>query len=252
VDKDEEGENIGDDKDGDKKKLAWKKYQILSGERFGKTNPFQWTIKKLKGNSLYYVRVRALNTSGWGSYSYPGIEVVTKECHIDSKILKDKEKGLLMKWVPKGSRNKRWKLLFRATKDGFDSNIFHRKCDNKGPTVVIVHSNMGNVFGGYTTVPWTASGSYRNDNDAFIFLLRSVRGERAKYTCKNAGNAVYHHASYGPTFGGGFDFYLCTNCNTTNSSYANSGYSFNCATDQSLLAGSYNFTVKDYEVFLVK
>ncbi|ETO28055.1 hypothetical protein RFI_09075 [Reticulomyxa filosa] len=259
VEKGDEGADAIEDKDGKKNKLEWTKYQIVLAEDLPK-NSFSWVVKKLKANSAYLLRLRAQNTSGWGLYSYPATEVNTKECEIESKILKEKEKAMLLKWMAKEGRRKRWKLLFRASKDGFDSNSFHRKCDNKGATVVIIQSSMGNVFGGYsqkqithktryTSIAWSSAGSYRNDSDAFIFLLRSVRGQKGKYTCKNATNAVYHHASYGPTFGGGFDFYLSSGCNNSNASYSNAGYSYNCSTDQTLLAGSYNFLVKEYEDF---
>ena len=31
-----------------------------------------------------------------------------------------------------------FKLIYRATEDGFDPEIFHRKCDSKGPTLIIM------------------------------------------------------------------------------------------------------------------
>jgi len=68
----------------------------------------------------------------------------------------------------------------------------------------------------------------------------------------NTSNAIYHGSAYGPTFGGGFDFYLCSNCDTAGSSYANAGNSYACPRDQNLLAGTYNFLVSEYEVYELK
>ena len=47
-----------------------------------------------------------------------------------------------------------WRLLFRASRDGFAASAFHSKCDNKGPTVTVVKSGA-NIFGGFTEKPWT-------------------------------------------------------------------------------------------------
>ena len=48
-----------------------------------------------------------------------------------------------------------WRLLFRASRDGFAASAFHSKCDNKGPTVTVVKSSA-NIFGGFTEKPWTS------------------------------------------------------------------------------------------------
>ncbi|ETO18936.1 hypothetical protein RFI_18307, partial [Reticulomyxa filosa] len=165
-----------------------------------------WTydIRNLKDSTVYAVRIRGKNKSGWGGFSV-SVKGVTKKLTIDSNILKAKEKEALLKFVTKKERKKRWKLLFRASKDGFGCSQFHAKCDNKGTTVTIVQSTIGNVFGGYTVLPWQASGgAYQQDAKAFIFLLRSTNPtykKPQKWTCKVGSNAVYHSSSYGPVFG---------------------------------------------------
>ncbi len=55
------------------------------------------------------------------------------------------------------SPRKRFKLLFRASRDGFSSSEFHRRCDHKGPTVTIVEAN-DSVFGAFTNIPWDHDG----------------------------------------------------------------------------------------------
>jgi len=147
---------------------------------------------------------------------------------------------------------KKFKLLLRGSRDGFQAYVFHQKCDQKGETIVIVESTLGHVFGGYTTIPWSSANNYVNDTKSFIFLLRSTKGSApSRWEVTNTANAIYSYTAYGPTFGGGFDFYLCDNCNSTNSSYSNLGHSYGAPKDTSLLAGAYNFTVKDYECFQV-
>ena len=59
---------------------------------------------------------------------------------------------VLKTWLPIKSE---WRLLFRASRDGFAALAFHSKCDNKGPTVTVVKSG-GNIFGGFTGNAWTS------------------------------------------------------------------------------------------------
>ncbi|MDR3738356.1 MAG: TLD domain-containing protein, partial [Terracidiphilus sp.] len=45
-------------------------------------------------------------------------------------------------------------LLYRGSRDGMNAAAFHRLCDNKGPTLVLVRCDKGYVFGGYTGASW--------------------------------------------------------------------------------------------------
>jgi hypothetical protein len=63
-------------------------------------------------------------------------------------------------------------LLYRATRDGFASSVFHSKCNGKENTVVIIKNNFNYVFGGYTSAKWGNDRSYGSDSNAFIFTLR--------------------------------------------------------------------------------
>jgi hypothetical protein len=56
----------------------------------------------------------------------------------------------LQKWL--GEKCK-WNLCYRASQDGWRAQDFHRHCDNKGPTVVLVKANNC-IFGGYTDQNW--------------------------------------------------------------------------------------------------
>ena len=52
-------------------------------------------------------------------------------------------------------QNSKCQLLMRASRDGFQAQTFHSKCDNKGPTVTIVKSG-NNIFGGFTETSWSS------------------------------------------------------------------------------------------------
>ncbi len=64
-------------------------------------------------------------------------------------------KGKHQKWLHKLTGQKKgWKLLYRASKEGFSASSFHSKCNNQGPTITIIQSTNGNIFGGYNTASW--------------------------------------------------------------------------------------------------
>lgn len=65
-------------------------------------------------------------------------------------------------------------LIYRGSRDGMNSNSFHNKCDNKGPTYVIIKNGKGNIFGGFASISWQSDGSYQNATDCFIFTLTNA------------------------------------------------------------------------------
>jgi len=137
-------------------------------------------------------------------------------------------------------------LLFQTSKDGDSPSTFHSRCDGKGPTVVIVETKSGNVFGGYTSSSWAkSSGGYVSNSGGFLFQLRP---SMKRFDVKNS-NGIYRHTNYGPTFGGGFDLFLtsCSSvatCYVRGESYASSGYGLN--------DGERFFRIKDYAVVQAK
>ena len=59
----------------------------------------------------------------------------------------------------------KWKLLYRASEHDYTAESFHEYCDDKGPTLVMIKSTEGWIFGGYTTESWGGYGIY---NDMII------------------------------------------------------------------------------------
>ncbi|ETN99529.1 hypothetical protein RFI_37941, partial [Reticulomyxa filosa] len=188
-----------------------------------------------------------------------------------SKILTKQENDLLLSFLPKGKREVT--LLYCGSSDGFGADIFHEKCDYAGATVTIVLSDQFNhVFGGFTNLQWTSRNTYANDAGAFVYLLRSGKGDNPqKFTIKSGyeGYAIYDNSSYGPAFGkkvknekiglitifmfkcGGHDFYISDYCNSTTNNYCKP-HSYNGPSDNTRLAGANNFKVKEIEVYLVE
>ena len=53
-----------------------------------------------------------------------------------------------------------WKLIYRASEHDYTASSFHEYCENKGPTLTIIKSSEGWIFGGYTSVNWSSDSIY--------------------------------------------------------------------------------------------
>ncbi|KAK8813395.1 hypothetical protein WA158_002987 [Blastocystis sp. Blastoise] len=77
-----------------------------------------------------------------------------------SYILDQTAENSLVNWLGK---EKKWKLLFRASEHNYSAVEFHRYCDYQGETVTLIkhigHNNHINIFGGYTNQDWDSSNS---------------------------------------------------------------------------------------------
>ena len=90
-------------------------------------------------------------------YQLQGIldELKPKEPFEESVILTNEEhRRVLKSWLPEAMKGE-YRLLFRASRDGFSASTFHFQCDNEGPTVAVVKSGA-NIFGGLTEKPWAS------------------------------------------------------------------------------------------------
>lgn len=120
----------------------------------------------------------------------------------DSKIISSEQSKLLLEWLKDTKLKIKPKLLYRASRDGFEATIFHSKCDGKGPTIVIIHSNFKKKFGAFANKDWSqGSGSYVSDDKCFLFSF----DEKKKIPLNSSHHqyAMCPNTSTGPAFGGG-------------------------------------------------
>ncbi|UJR29697.1 hypothetical protein I4U23_017245 [Adineta vaga] len=150
-----------------------------------------------------------------------------------------------------GKRDQIWNLIYKATNDGFEATTFHNLCNNQGPTMTIIKSTDGFLFGGYISQHWTSAGTYTNAPNSFLFFLKNANGNSpTKFIYNNNGNAFYNNASYGPTFGSGHDLYI-VNLSNTNKSTCSLGASYPNSLNlgANTFTGSNQFLVAEIEVF---
>ncbi|CDW75950.1 b-box zinc finger family protein [Stylonychia lemnae] len=82
---------------------------------------------------------------------------------------------------------------------------FHQKCDNRGPTLVIVKANEGHIFGGFNPTSWVSEFMYSECDDAYLFSITDGQG-RKPIKCpikqeKKDKAIKQNEKSYSPAFG---------------------------------------------------
>ena len=69
----------------------------------------------------------------------------------DTQIVNQQYDTKLREWL---GDDYKWKLIYRASEHGYTAESFHEYCDDKGPTLIVIKSSGGWIFGGYTTQSW--------------------------------------------------------------------------------------------------
>jgi hypothetical protein len=88
------------------------------------------------------------------------------------------------------SSNKKWKLQYRATRDGFSAENFHSKCDGFENTLTLIKSEHGNIFGGFAEKKWLPTREFIIDPKAYIFSLVNKGNRPFKVLCSKNATAI--------------------------------------------------------------
>ena len=66
---------------------------------------------------------------------------------------------------------------------------------------MVVHGTNNYVYGGYTSQNWNTSGKYKNDQQAFLFVLRQGTSySPVKYTAYPGNSGIWSNVNVGPFF----------------------------------------------------
>ena len=103
---------------------------------------------------------------------------------IKSNIINNNELKIILNWIPTNSRF--FELIFDTNRDGDSVDSFKNKCEGQSPTLVIVKTETGVIFGGYATSSWKEEGPIE-DNNSFCFSLYPNK----KYNLTYQKNALY-------------------------------------------------------------
>jgi len=156
--------------------------------------------------------------------------------------------------------NQPWKLIYQASKDGFDSITFHSRCGTARNVLLVTRTkNSSNIFGGFTSVGWGQQSSSVFDSNAFLFSLKNNKNISVVMNVTKPENAIYSSIYNGPTFGTGYDLLIPLSYYKYDSyiptGYSNLGYSYELPNflspneSYSFLAGFASFQIFDLEAY---
>ena len=101
----------------------------------------------------------------------------------------------LIKWLnPKNDI--KTNLLYRKSKDGDSYDILNKLCDNQGPTLILIKSAEGFIFGGYTPLDLDDNSSWKKDDETFLFSL--INNQIYNKSDKSK-NSIIYKKNLGPT-----------------------------------------------------
>ena len=94
-------------------------------------------------------------------------------------------------------KERHFRLLYSPTPDTNTKEDFHKYCDNKGSTIVLVETSNGRRFGGFTSLSWKSNDQWVNDPCACVFSFDNHK----KYKLLLPQYSYYGVPGYGPHFG---------------------------------------------------
>lgn len=162
-------------------------------------------------------------------------------------ILQSSESSFLKDLLRKVNR-KMGKILYVASVDGDAATKFHSLCDDQGPTIVVVETTAGVMFGGFAARSWTSKNNYISSSTSFLFQIRPAMKMFGLIDGNRYRHAQYDRDVYGPTFGSGHDLHITSGAMSNTHSYVNNKNSYHASSNYELNDGTRNFKVKDYVV----
>lgn len=128
-------------------------------------------------------------------------------------------------------------------------------CNFQGPTLVIIQSKEGYLFGGYTTKSWAGDQVRKQDHFAFIFTLsnpHAIPPTRYQISPSRINFSIYCDPACCAAFGM-TDIYVSNSSSQNMESCTNFPHSFVDTTGKGNLTftGNYNFSSAEIEVYVV-
>ena len=161
-------------------------------------------------------------------------------------IQNTEELEMLTRKINKFNKKLTLNLIYKATADSDTAEAFHAKCDGAKSTLVLVETDKGRRFGGYTTCDWSGECIGKKDEDAFVFSLDNMK----IYDILPGEEAIGCYPNFGPTFMG-CQIRIYDNAFTKGGTTFEKGLNYDTQEDYELNEGERTFGVKDIEVYEV-
>ena len=161
-------------------------------------------------------------------------------------IINSDELEMITKQITNSNGNVTLNLLYKATADGDTAKAFHSRCDKAKSSVVLVETDKGKRFGGYTSCSWEGDCIDKKDEEAFIFSLDKMK----TYSIIKLEDAIGCYPNFGPIFLG-CQIRIYDHAFSKGGSTFEKGLNYNTEEDFELTSGEKTFKVKEIEVYEV-
>ncbi|CAG8716710.1 995_t:CDS:2 [Funneliformis mosseae] len=139
-------------------------------------------------------------------------------------------------------------LIYRGSRDGYDTNIMRNKCDGQGACILIIKTNMDEtIIGVYDPLGWSINCSswgqadcWSNTTESFLFSLGNGKDLKNFKISRvvNSNYAIYENIfHYLPLSFGDRDLVINNNAGTCNRTYY-----------ESSILDTNNFTIEEMEI----
>ena len=176
-----------------------------------------------------------------------------KITYLDSEIITINSINFILDYLKENDKSfnyKEIKLLFRGSRDGDRTKTCHELCDNKQNVLIIIQSDTGYIFGGYSKIGFKCNNKcdeWKLDNNCFLF---SIDLKKIYSVIKGRGVICHIKETFGLCFFGGLGFYdnfMNTNDNKIHPTIKE--YFIGLKEDYEMNGGQDNYKCKELEVF---
>ena len=223
----------------DEKEMLKRKLQELETLKM----QYEQEIRTLKGAKSSVVQASA----GGLEKTQHLFEEKTQQISVKGDIIHNTEElELITRKINKANKKITLNLLYKATVDSDKAKAFHDKCDGAQSSLVLVETDKGKRFGGFTTCSWAGECEEKKDEDAFVFSLdkmmiyENIPGE----------DAIGCYPKFGPIFLG-CQIRIYDNAFSKGGTTFEKGLNYNTEEDYELTGGDRIFNVKEIEVYEV-
>ena len=223
----------------DEKEMLKRKLQELETLKM----QYEQEIRTLKGAKSTSVH----ESAGGLEKTQHLFEEKTQQISVKGDIIHNTEElELITRKINKANKKITLNLLYKATVDSDKAKAFHDKCDGAQSSLVLVETDKGKRFGGFTTCSWAGECEEKKDEDAFVFSLdkmmiyENIPGE----------DAIGCYPKFGPIFLG-CQIRIYDNAFTKGGTTFEKGLNYNTEEDYELTGGDRIFNVKEIEVYEV-
>ena len=233
--------NMKSNAENDEKEMLKRKLQELENLK----NEYEQEIKTLRENKTT-VATKVQESSGLENKQLL-FEERAQQISVKGDIIHSTEElELITRKINKANKKITLNLLYKATVDSDKAEAFHDKCDQAQSSLVLVETDKGKRFGGFTSCSWAGECIEKKDEDAFIFSLDKMQ----VYENIPGEEAIGCYPKFGPIFLG-CQIRIYDNAFAKGGTTFEKGLNYNTEEDFELTGGERIFGIKEIEVYEV-